>query len=168
MRVDSESERSFIDALTADPDDDARAVYTDWLEERADPRAEYLRREAEVHELGKTSNDLDWRQLELLGKELDPEWCKLVTRPRIVAPPRVRVDAAPAVPTLTSPSVTPVESPLAHRPAFDMPKTESPRWKTTAYTVFILVALLLLLMPQHLTWRGVLEAIVESLYESAR
>ncbi len=45
------AEEAFLDALKQDPDDDARVVYTDWLEERADPRAEYLRLEAEFHEL---------------------------------------------------------------------------------------------------------------------
>jgi uncharacterized protein (TIGR02996 family) len=37
-------ERAFLTAILEQPDDDARKlVYADWLEERGDPRAEYLR-----------------------------------------------------------------------------------------------------------------------------
>jgi uncharacterized protein (TIGR02996 family) len=40
---------SFIAAIRAAPDDEAlRLVYADWLEERGDPRAEYLRLVAEL------------------------------------------------------------------------------------------------------------------------
>ncbi|MGL4551008.1 MAG: ribosomal protein L7/L12 [Gemmataceae bacterium] len=42
---------TFLDALAADPlDDVTRAVYADWLEERGDPRAEYLRAELAADE----------------------------------------------------------------------------------------------------------------------
>jgi uncharacterized protein (TIGR02996 family) len=47
LRVEDNSMReddSFVAALSATPDDDAlRLVYADWLEERGDARAEYLR-----------------------------------------------------------------------------------------------------------------------------
>src|SRR5271168_4564759 len=37
-------DRAFVLAILEKPDDDARKlVYADWLEERGDPRAEYLR-----------------------------------------------------------------------------------------------------------------------------
>lgn len=41
-------EQPFLDEIRANPDDDAaRLVYADWLEERGDVRAEYLRVEVE-------------------------------------------------------------------------------------------------------------------------
>jgi len=42
-------DRDFLRAILADPVDNAlRLVYADWLEERGDPRAEYLRLQAEL------------------------------------------------------------------------------------------------------------------------
>jgi uncharacterized protein (TIGR02996 family) len=46
--TDADTEEMFLEAIRANPDDDdARRVYADWLEERGDPRAEYLR--VEIH-----------------------------------------------------------------------------------------------------------------------
>src|SRR5260370_279371 len=42
-------ESAFLEAIAKTPDDDAlRLVYADWLEERGDPRAEYLRLEVQL------------------------------------------------------------------------------------------------------------------------
>lgn len=47
-----EGEDRFLEALVADVDDDVlRGVYADWLEERGDPRAAWLRGEVELHGL---------------------------------------------------------------------------------------------------------------------
>lgn len=68
-----ELEHTFLAAIAANPGDaDARAVYADWLEERGDPRGEYLRLEALL-------NDGPARLLELT-KQLDPGWLASVTR----------------------------------------------------------------------------------------
>lgn len=47
-----EGEDQLLATLAADVDDESvRAVYADWLEERGDPRATWLRAEAELHRL---------------------------------------------------------------------------------------------------------------------
>lgn len=44
FRQDAENELSFLQHIVADPADDLpRLVYADWLEERGEPRAEYIR-----------------------------------------------------------------------------------------------------------------------------
>lgn len=51
MAVD-EVEQKFLDAIAAHPGDrEARSVYADWLDERGDPRGEYLRLELQLHEI---------------------------------------------------------------------------------------------------------------------
>jgi uncharacterized protein (TIGR02996 family) len=41
--------QDFIDAILAEPDDDTpRLIYADWLEERGDPRAEFIRLQVEL------------------------------------------------------------------------------------------------------------------------
>lgn len=61
-------ETGLIEALRADPTDDAcRHVYADWLEERGDPRADYLRGRR-VRTLGRRI-DREWR--EAVGKRFD-------------------------------------------------------------------------------------------------
>ncbi|MBY0231523.1 MAG: TIGR02996 domain-containing protein [Gemmataceae bacterium] len=46
-------ERSFLDSIQADPNDElARLAYADWLEERSDPRADFLRAEAAFFRTG--------------------------------------------------------------------------------------------------------------------
>ncbi|QJX00281.1 TIGR02996 domain-containing protein [Frigoriglobus tundricola] len=64
-------------------DDTLRLVYADWLDERDDPRGEYLRLDVEIrlHERGKlpVPAELLARHLELEG-ELDSLWVGYVTR----------------------------------------------------------------------------------------
>ena len=66
-------EKTFLAAIAANINDaDARAVYADWLEERGDPRGEYLRLEALLY-AGPA------RILELTP-HIDPTWLASVTR----------------------------------------------------------------------------------------
>lgn len=74
---------AFIAAIRAAPGDDAaRLVYADWLEERGDPRADYLRAEVALA----TSEMTDPRHGELLfrliatARQLAPEWLAAVSR----------------------------------------------------------------------------------------
>jgi uncharacterized protein (TIGR02996 family) len=75
---DDPAHKAFIDAIAEDPDDDtARLVYADWLDERGDPRAEYLRLEAELA----TSITGDRRKqatgrMRKLRRRLDALWLK--------------------------------------------------------------------------------------------
>src|SRR5205807_10301364 len=42
-------QRQFLQAILDDPDDDMlRLIYADWLEERGDPRAEFIRVQCEL------------------------------------------------------------------------------------------------------------------------
>jgi uncharacterized protein (TIGR02996 family) len=71
--VADDPEQTFLAAIAANPNDaEARAVYADWLEERGDPRGDYLRLEALLH-------DGPARLLELT-KQLAPSWLAAVTR----------------------------------------------------------------------------------------
>jgi len=66
-------ERAFIEAIQRDPEDDeARTVYADWLEQRGDPRGEYVRLEALQYTLP--------RRLAELEATLDPAWLATVGR----------------------------------------------------------------------------------------
>lgn len=68
-----ELEQKFLAAIAANPNDaEARAVYADWLEERGDPRAEYLRLEALLY--------AGPARFVALMKQLDPRWLAAVTR----------------------------------------------------------------------------------------
>ncbi len=71
------NEAAFLDALAADPlDGVTRRVYADWLEERGDPRAEYLRREIELADI--PIDDPRWPALACWVRERvdahDPAW----------------------------------------------------------------------------------------------
>jgi uncharacterized protein (TIGR02996 family) len=65
-------ERSLLDAILAEPDDDApRLVYADWLAERGDPRGEFIIVQLELAKLGPTDRgdrvaELHEREVELL------------------------------------------------------------------------------------------------------
>ncbi|MBS1123555.1 MAG: hypothetical protein H6Q90_5783 [Deltaproteobacteria bacterium] len=64
-------ERLLLDAIIADPDDDApRLVYADWLVERADPRGELIIVQCELARLGGKGKraELKHREAELLRK----------------------------------------------------------------------------------------------------
>jgi uncharacterized protein (TIGR02996 family) len=61
----------FLRAIAEDRDDDAlRLVYADWLDERADPRGEYLRLQQQV--VRATA------RMEELRRQLDPAWTDAV------------------------------------------------------------------------------------------
>jgi uncharacterized protein (TIGR02996 family) len=73
MTTDEEDEAKFLAAIKSDPDDEAsRLVYADWLEERNDPRAEYLRLEVQLEKITPRIRDL-------VGT-LDGAWLNEVTR----------------------------------------------------------------------------------------
>jgi uncharacterized protein (TIGR02996 family) len=87
------SDDPFVAALAEDPADEAlRLIYADWLEERDDPRAEYLRLDAEYQDLAakaklakpeRARRTQLKRTLKRLRKGLDPAWLAVVSRPRI-------------------------------------------------------------------------------------
>lgn len=61
-------EQSFLDEITANPDDDIpRLIYADWLEERGDPRGEFIRVQCELATLRKTQK----RYAELRARETE-------------------------------------------------------------------------------------------------
>jgi uncharacterized protein (TIGR02996 family) len=68
-------EEAFLQAIRGEPDEPAhRLVYADWLEERGDPRAEYLRLGAQVAQA-----QARMRQLE---EGFSPEWVASVRQGR--------------------------------------------------------------------------------------
>jgi uncharacterized protein (TIGR02996 family) len=68
-------ENAFLSSIFTKPDDVATwLVYADWLEERGDPRAEYLRLEVELERQLARSQELEAR--------LDPHWVRRVGRRR--------------------------------------------------------------------------------------
>lgn len=72
-------EKSFLRAIAADPSDDLpRLVYADWLEERDDPRAAFLRTEVSLARSGLTAE----ARAELLEHRItiDPAWWSQVAR----------------------------------------------------------------------------------------
>lgn len=68
-------EEAFLAAIWDQPeDDDSRLIYADWLEERGDARAEYLRVEHEVRVRG-ARND---KRLRALRSQLSADWLRAV------------------------------------------------------------------------------------------
>jgi len=68
-----EVEERFLAAIAANPGDrEARLVYADWLEERGDPRGEYLRIEVQLNELP--------ARLAALNGTIDRAWLDRVAR----------------------------------------------------------------------------------------
>jgi len=69
---------SFLRAIVDQPDDEAlRLIYADWLEDRGDPRAEFLRLEVELHRLGKGDKKRKTtlqEQMNDLQHQLDARW----------------------------------------------------------------------------------------------
>lgn len=65
-------EQSFLDEITASPDDDIpRLIYADWLEENGDPRGEFIRIQCELATLRKTQKrfaELRSEEARLLAK----------------------------------------------------------------------------------------------------
>jgi uncharacterized protein (TIGR02996 family) len=82
----TEDDRGFLRAILTDPDDPThRLVYADWLEERGDPRGEFLRLELQIAALpaeDKKRAPLAKRLDELRGT-VDPNWLALLDRPKI-------------------------------------------------------------------------------------
>jgi len=71
--IEMNTEQEFIHAIQKNPTDDGlRLVYADWLEERGDDRAEYLRLECLIFSIPKKLADL--------GKKADPSWINTVSR----------------------------------------------------------------------------------------
>jgi uncharacterized protein (TIGR02996 family) len=76
-------ETAFLSAISAAPDDDtARLVYADWLDERSDPRAEYLRLEVKRHRMTPRERRKDdpFYQLERLRPHATPDWLSRIDR----------------------------------------------------------------------------------------
>jgi uncharacterized protein (TIGR02996 family) len=72
-------EAAFLRAIrSSPPDDTARLVYADWLDDRDDPRGAYLRAEAEWARTGKKE-----KALRALGAALDLVWVARVSRPPV-------------------------------------------------------------------------------------
>jgi uncharacterized protein (TIGR02996 family) len=66
---------AFLQAIRGNPDDaTARLVYADWLDERGDPRGEYLR-------LGYQLSQISTRRAQL-REQLDPKWVAAVREGR--------------------------------------------------------------------------------------
>ncbi len=65
----------FVQAIRHNPDDAAlRRVYADWLDERGDPRGEYLRLQCQLADLS--------ARLAQLGEQFDPTWLASVREDR--------------------------------------------------------------------------------------
>lgn len=76
-------EEAFIRVIRERPDDDAaRLVYADWLDDRDDPRAAYLRAEAEWAALRPADEQHRplYRRVSQLAAGLDPEWFAAVSQ----------------------------------------------------------------------------------------
>jgi len=76
-------EQAFLAAIQSNPDDDApRLIYADWLEERGDPRAAFLRAECLLAGLSPQNEqyaELKAR-LRALGSRVDVDWVAQVSR----------------------------------------------------------------------------------------
>lgn len=74
---------AFLAAIRAQPTDDTvRLVYADWLDERCDPRGEFLRHECHLHRMAEGNpkhRNLQGRLSEL-GRQLDHRWLAAICR----------------------------------------------------------------------------------------
>jgi uncharacterized protein (TIGR02996 family) len=92
-------EAAFLSAIAEKPEDDTvRLVYADWLQERNDPRADYLRLEVRRHRLTKRQREKEdpSRNLEKLRKHATPDWLSRIdrtTRFSVYWPPEVCQEA---------------------------------------------------------------------------
>ncbi len=75
----------FINDIIAHPDDPVpRLVYADWLDERDDPRGEFLRLELQVRALAEEDQREDLRgRLKELREAIDPGWLAQLDRTAI-------------------------------------------------------------------------------------
>lgn len=92
-------EAGFLDAIQANPDDDAtRLVYADWLEERGDIRGQYLRLE---HQLSRIP-----LRLAQLRPQIDPAWLVAVSKRRqlvlVSFPPERKIEVIKLVREITN------------------------------------------------------------------
>src|SRR5690349_6519973 len=75
-------EDAFIQAIVANPDDrTAKLVYADWLDERSDPRAEFLRLHARLGELAPDHPEFAHltARLDALEDAVPEHWLLLMT-----------------------------------------------------------------------------------------
>jgi uncharacterized protein (TIGR02996 family) len=82
----NELESDLLAAVLASSDDDhARLVYADWLEERGDIRADYLRLESELVSLSESNSRYGSlkEELQKLAGEIDLAWRLRITQSRI-------------------------------------------------------------------------------------
>jgi uncharacterized protein (TIGR02996 family) len=74
--------QALLDSLVADPADAARwLVYADWLDDRGDPRGEYLRL---VHELSTNPDPVRRRRLNAVRPTLPRDWLAVVEQPALL------------------------------------------------------------------------------------
>jgi uncharacterized protein (TIGR02996 family) len=74
------AERALVEAIVNDPSDEAtRLVYADWLEERGDPRSEYIRLRTIVEKSEGDQTHTD--RLAALSEKYDSSWLALVGNP---------------------------------------------------------------------------------------
>src|SRR6516165_8917057 len=74
---------AFVRAIQAAPDDESvRLVYADWLEERGDARAEFLRVEVTALTLPATDvrRSIAFARLSDLRRDIDSSWLAVVSR----------------------------------------------------------------------------------------
>jgi uncharacterized protein (TIGR02996 family) len=77
------TELAFIDAILEAPDDPIhRQAYADWLEERGDPRAEFLRLQITSQDQAVKGRKALSERLRELQAGLDPHWVALMTGAR--------------------------------------------------------------------------------------
>jgi uncharacterized protein (TIGR02996 family) len=86
--ADESAEAAFLREIRDRPNDPTpRLVYADWLEERGDPRAEYLRLEHQLTQIPARLKELDG--------QLDPDWVMQVRGRHIRARLKVRRGVRP-------------------------------------------------------------------------
>jgi uncharacterized protein (TIGR02996 family) len=76
-------EAAFLSAIANAPDDDTvRLVYADWLQDRNDPRADYLRLEVKRHRMTPRQRRTEdpFYQLERLRPHATPDWLSRIDR----------------------------------------------------------------------------------------
>ena len=76
-------EAAFLQAISAAPEDDtARLVYADWLDDRSDPRAAYVRLEVKRHRMTTRERRKDdpSEQLNRLRPHATPDWLSRIDR----------------------------------------------------------------------------------------
>jgi uncharacterized protein (TIGR02996 family) len=92
------NEAAFIRAILASPEDDApRLIFADWLDERGDPRAEYLRLLCAVDGLpeGDPRTAEMTARLRMLEAGIDLRWRALVIRGRRTRGQRAKAPRRP-------------------------------------------------------------------------